>query len=323
MEPPAKCLILASSGPPPDFPTLTLYDTPIPHGSSFPYLGVSFGSDGTIDAQLLVQRNAHAEVSAMRTFHSISVLPTGLGRLLCSRLYSQFIRPKMMYGLAICTFNKKHRQILESAQSTCLRMIYGAHHKSSTVVMAHLANLPSMTERITILQAKLLLRAYNLPGDALLTAIIPLIQRARNGSWYKLKTNNLIWRQLPLPRSETTTLELNSAIRSYRRDIYKHRCRRRYSKLINQCRKSLGLDPILKLPMSRLERSLCIRWRLGWLPSIKPLPCPKCSQITSSRRHLANCFDFNHRLRAPRTVDYPISFILNRLPKALPNLQLR
>lgn len=142
-------------------------------------------------------------------------------------------------------------------------MIYGAHHKSSTVVMAHLANLASMTERITILQAKFLVRTYNLPDDALLTAIIPLIQRARNGSWYKLKTNNLIWRQLPLPRSETTTLELNSAIRSYRRDIYKHRCRRRYSKLINQCRKSLGIDPILKLPMSRLERSLCIRWRLG------------------------------------------------------------
>jgi hypothetical protein len=44
-------------------------------------------------------------------------------------------------------------------------------------------------------------------------------------------------------------------------------------------------DSILWLPMSRAERSRCIRWRLGWLPGGKPKPCPHHPDFFLTKSH--------------------------------------
>ncbi|KAI9248565.1 hypothetical protein BDA99DRAFT_525027 [Phascolomyces articulosus] len=46
--------------------------------------------------------------------------------------------------------------------------------------------------------------------------------------------------------------------------------------LLALCRSELVLDPILWAPMTRKERSCCIRWRIGWLPGDRPKPCIRC-----------------------------------------------
>ncbi|OAD67591.1 hypothetical protein PHYBLDRAFT_73284 [Phycomyces blakesleeanus NRRL 1555(-)] len=57
--------------------------------------------------------------------------------------------------------------------------------------------------------------------------------------------------------------------------------------LIHACRPVLGVDPILFLPASCVERGHLIRWRMGWLPD-KPKKYP-CGSDHTSRRHLLNC----------------------------------
>ncbi|KAG1272035.1 hypothetical protein G6F66_013425 [Rhizopus arrhizus] len=37
--------------------------------------------------------------------------------------------------------------------------------------------------------------------------------------------------------------------------------------LLRACRPALVVDPILYVPATRAERSLLVRWRLGWLPA--------------------------------------------------------
>ncbi|ORE07731.1 hypothetical protein BCV72DRAFT_325674 [Rhizopus microsporus var. microsporus] len=46
--------------------------------------------------------------------------------------------------------------------------------------------------------------------------------------------------------------------------------------------------------MTRSERSRCVRWRLGWLPH-----------------------DTHNRLQMPKSIDDPLSYLLNLLPPTL------
>ncbi|KAG1167700.1 hypothetical protein G6F36_012458 [Rhizopus arrhizus] len=88
----------------------------------------------------------------------------------------------------------------------------------------------------------------------------------------------------------------------------------RTSKQLSHCRRSISIDPILWLPMSKSERSRCIRWRLGWLPDGKPRPCPKHPMQQLSKNHAINCLDMHRRLFMPKTAQDPLSFLLNMLP---------
>ncbi|KAG1492508.1 hypothetical protein G6F52_012746 [Rhizopus delemar] len=88
----------------------------------------------------------------------------------------------------------------------------------------------------------------------------------------------------------------------------------RTSKQLSHCRRSISIDPILWLPMSKSERSRCIRRRLGWLLGGKPRPCPKHPTQQLSKNHAINCLDMHRRLFMPETVQDPLSFLLNMLP---------
>ncbi|KAI8136748.1 hypothetical protein BJV82DRAFT_703682 [Fennellomyces sp. T-0311] len=164
-------------------------------------------------------------------------------------------------------------------------MIYGANKTSSTAVILHMSRLPPVTDRIAILQIKFLIRAHNLPTDALLTAMLPRMTRTRSRSWEALKSLNLIWSNLTRPQKEATDKEVREVIREYQQNQHQIRCSRWNTKLLNSCRTQLGIDPILWLPMSPAERMTCIRYRLGWLPSGKPAPCPRCCHFPGMNRH--------------------------------------
>ncbi|KAG1522961.1 hypothetical protein G6F52_005411 [Rhizopus delemar] len=112
----------------------------------------------------------------MNVLSSIGVNPSGFSKLLCSRFYAQIVRPQMEYGIAINCFNHSQLKSLEEAQDKCICKIYGASRKTSTKVMLHLAKLPTMRERVAILQAQFLFRSLSLPEDTLLYRLMAHIQ---------------------------------------------------------------------------------------------------------------------------------------------------
>ncbi|KAG2224762.1 hypothetical protein INT45_005286 [Circinella minor] len=139
---PAKCVIMMSHTSDQSF---YLYGEEIPQAPTFKYLGIPFDNTGNIDPTRLIQQNSSSALAVMRVFRSIGVNPT-----------------------AITWFSDKQTKLLEEAQNNCLHLIFVAHKTFSTKVIRHITRLPAMAERISILQTKLLVRAYDLPSDTLL-----------------------------------------------------------------------------------------------------------------------------------------------------------
>ncbi|CAO3623098.1 unnamed protein product [Mucor hiemalis] len=86
--------------------------------------------------------------------------------------------------------------------------------------------------------------------------------------------------------------------------------------LLRRCRPTLGFDPILSAPTTRQERSLLVRWRLGWLPG-NPDDCP-CDEDRTSQRHFHECRaippDLWDDLPHPPPGQFKIDHAINLLP---------
>ncbi|KAG2224392.1 hypothetical protein INT45_002931 [Circinella minor] len=89
--------------------TYQLYNSTIPKATFFIYLGIPVNYKGQLDGKQLIARNATSAEKAMRILSSIGISPTGVSKILSVRLYTQFIRPKLEYGLAITTPNKQQQ----------------------------------------------------------------------------------------------------------------------------------------------------------------------------------------------------------------------
>ncbi|KAL4214188.1 hypothetical protein AB4K20DRAFT_1792719 [Rhizopus microsporus] len=207
------------------------------------------------------------------------------------------VRTKFIYEIKLGIINNRILDI-EETQNNCIKKIYSTRGKVSTKVMLHMLKLPLMSERVSILQTQFLFRFLYLPEDALLYTLsrIPL------------------WKSLLSTTEEPDTRSLKAAKRRFLQQNLEIRQRCRDSKLLSNCRRSISLDPILWLPMSKSERSRCIRWRLGWLPGGKPRPCPKHPTQLLSKKHAISCLDMHQRLFMPETIRDPLSFLLNILP---------
>ncbi|KAG1139832.1 hypothetical protein G6F37_001288 [Rhizopus arrhizus] len=83
------------------------------------------------------------------------------------------VRAQMEYGLAVSVLNHGHLKKLESCQNECIRRISGGSSRSSVNFMLHLIQQPSMTDRVSILQANFLKRFTDLPDDLLLQKLLP------------------------------------------------------------------------------------------------------------------------------------------------------
>ena len=153
---PAKCVIVQPKN---TEHTYHLYDTPTPNQTSFVYPGIPINNKGFLDVQQLIGRNSLSAINSMRILNNIGLRPYGFSWILSSQLYTQFIRPKLEYGLAILTFTEPQSVTIKKAQNQCIHMIYGAHSKSETKIMRYLTKLPSVSEWIAILQVKYIYRA--------------------------------------------------------------------------------------------------------------------------------------------------------------------
>ncbi|EIE91862.1 hypothetical protein RO3G_16573 [Rhizopus delemar RA 99-880] len=267
---PSKCVILDNQ---PQTVEYAIYDQVLPQATTFTYLGIPFKPGGHLDPEKLVQSNIFKAMSTINVLSSIGVNPSGFSKLLCSRFYAQIVRPQMEYGIAINCFNHSQLKSLEEAQDKCIYKIYGASRKTSTKVMLHLAKLPTMRERVAILQAQFLFRSLSLPEDTLLYRLMPHIQYTRGHQWYKL-SKTALWKLMPPTITDFDIRGFRVIKKKFLHFNLEKQIQGKNSRLLSSCRPTITLDPILWLPMTHEERSRCIRWRLGWLPGGAPKPCP-------------------------------------------------
>jgi hypothetical protein len=326
---PDKCVIVNSPTVHGSSP-LKLYGSAIPTATSFTYLGLPIDNKGKLNTGLLLQRNIQSALGAMRGgLQPLGLSSTSFSRLTAARLYTTFIRPKMEYGLAISLYLAKELKSLEKAQDQCLRMLFRGHRTASTAVFKHMTNLPSMEYRVDRLVFKMVCRIKNLPEDTLLSVITRACS-AENYRWPKLVKNSTFWNTLPPSPTVRTRVSDNPTFQN------KH-CKEQRQQaftaiitrtappppvLLSACRKQIGIDPILFLPMTIYERSRLVRWRMGWLPA-RPLPCSKCGGVVhASRTHLLACLSVASRLNITgETTPNPLDYFLNNfLPTKKPVL---
>jgi hypothetical protein len=294
---PAKCVLVNS---PSDYGGrhLKLYGSEIPIADSFSYLGIPINRKDQLDTQLLLDRNIQSAVSAMRVgLRPLGFASAAFSRMVASKLYSVFIRPKLEYGLCVCILLAKHMKALEKAHNTCLRLAFGGHPKSSTAVLCHMTNLPSMSDRFQMPMFKSVIRIQELPEDTLLDTIIRTISRA-TFQWFRLLKLSELWAKFPEGTTDTRLQLVYEAgfmgrhFLEYRQQVHDallSHPTRAPPVLIVACRPTLGVDPILYLPMSLHSRSRLRRWRMGWL-SARPIAC-RCGAPHASRSHLILCLD--------------------------------
>ncbi|CEG74667.1 hypothetical protein RMATCC62417_09838 [Rhizopus microsporus] len=287
---PKKCVVV---DPSPTRQKYYLYNSELPNEDYFPYPGVPIKSGGIVDKSALLQQHINKPLGTIRQLITLGVNKNGLGYLLSTRFYAQIVRPQLEYGLAITTFNLREIQSLENYQNQCIRQIFSGRLSTSTKIMLHLTNLPNTKDRISILQAQFLFKASFLPVDALLTKLLPYIQSQRISKWFQLSKSSL-WTSISNERLDTTSHNNFIRKRQFLIDSHRSKLREKSSKLLSHCCNDLIVDPILRIPMIRSERLRCVRWRLGWLP-----------------------LDMNTRLQLPKSIDDPLSYLLNLLSPTL------
>ncbi|CEP19310.1 hypothetical protein [Parasitella parasitica] len=167
-----------------------------------------------------------------------------------------------------------------------------------------------MTDRARILQTKYLIRSLQLPDDTLLQRLLPHIKTsASRSTWYKL-TAIPLWKECFPILDVLDWPTFNKLKLQFLEDSYKALCTGPYSKLIPTCRPEMIVDTILFLPMTNIERSQVLRWRLGWLPGGIPRPCLSHPLEKFTRTHATECLHMHSRLKMPISVEHSLSYVL-------------
>ncbi|KAG1292455.1 hypothetical protein G6F62_004870 [Rhizopus arrhizus] len=178
-----------------------------------------------------------------------------------------------------------------------------------------------MKERVHLLQAKLLLRSVYSPDDTLVYKFLPYVRPAASRSqWYKL-SKTPVWQRYSSSIDDDDGLDPRLFVAvciEYLDDNLDERRNGTNSVLLFACRSTLGIAPVLWLPMSYSERSRLVRWLLGWLPGGESKPCIFHPTEKFTRSHAIWCLHMHRRLQMPLSEPDPLSFLLNKLPTKRP-----
>ncbi|KAI8990897.1 hypothetical protein BDF20DRAFT_841396 [Mycotypha africana] len=233
---------------------------------------------------------------------AIGVNHKGFNQLLSTRFYTQIVRTQLEYGLAISSFS-----------SPQIKRIFGGNSCSLTKVMLHLTDLPSMKERVHRLQGKFLLRSINGSRDTLLSRFLPYLRASASLShWYKLSKTPLWQRCCNFNNPDRIdTRVFNTTYHELRVENLQTQRQANNSVLLS-CRPFHGVDPFLWLPMTPVERSRVIRWRLSLLPGGVPKSGIYHPNVMFTRKHSIICLHMHRRLQMPFTHPSPLIFDLTR-----------
>ncbi|CEP12433.1 hypothetical protein [Parasitella parasitica] len=310
---PTKCAILEH--PTTLLPSYTLYDIPIPTAPSFKYLGMHFNYRG-MNTQLFIDNTKTKVETTMRRIHQIGARTSGFSLPLSIKIYCQFVRPQIEYGLCITNINATNKPALERIQDDCLRLIVGGFRNSSVKSLRVMANLPSMVERWYTLNSKYTIRLSTMPEDSLIYLINST--NTRYSRLHLLQKKNLIYQNYISAIGSSTSSShslLKSLVSSFRSQAIIDST----DTMIRACRSDLIVDPILTLPMTRKERRRLLRWRMNWLPGMKTT-CYCGGDM--SRNHILTCpaipEPYWDNIQRANGTQHPIDYCLKQLPIAKP-----
>ena len=327
---PTKCEILNASS---SETVYMLYGEPIPHCSTFRYLGIPFSANG-LDQSLLINQSRTKAVAAMQSLRASGVHMYGFGLTSALRAYKIFVHPIIEYGIAISFLTALQTTELDEIQRQCLRMCIcrPANQKAiGTLTLSSLSALPDLRTRYHTLQTKFALRARTLPTTTLVVCILPQLQKPMSEVRWPALRYNVLWKsvQLLMRRPNPPRCPLSEAIRAQMQS--------QIDKLVSHATKYITIkrglrqpvwDPTLLLPCTRKERHRLVKWRLAWLPPTPSILC-QCALASANRDHLSSCTLISADLRSFRwslsalTPDPPtgcdaIDIALNLLPRKVP-----
>lgn len=250
------------NAPSTDTSTYFLYGTAIPPQPSFPYLGIPIGPGGYLLSKDLIQHIVNKTLQTMNRMSAIGANHKGFSPLLSIRFCSQIVRSQLEYGLAVSAISSTQMKKLEECQTKCIRSIFGGNPRSSTKVMLHLTNQPTMKERVHRLQGKCLLRPLNGPEDTLLSHFLPYLRTSASlCHWYKLSKTPAWQRCCTSDNIESLNIwQFNAIFKDFRQENLQKQCAATNSVLLSACHPILGVDPILWLPMNPAERNRLAPW---------------------------------------------------------------
>jgi hypothetical protein len=206
---PTKCQIITTPPPPGSPPpyTYSLYNTPLPITDTATYLGLPFNQYGIAKSKMIHQATTKA-IRQQQLLRHLGLHQYSMGIHHALKAYRIFVRPIMEYGLAIINVNPIHQRILQQCQQQCIRLLLNHHADANTptTIIEHIANLPTIKTRISILQFRFLRRSSKLPPAILIANIIKsfLPFQYCDDEWKRMTKPNTMWQQYQKQKIEKT-----------------------------------------------------------------------------------------------------------------------
>ncbi|KAI9310197.1 hypothetical protein BX666DRAFT_1870713, partial [Dichotomocladium elegans] len=258
------------------------------------------------DIDQLIKHSTKKGTNAMQLLWKIGAHQYGFGMGPALRIYCTFVQPVLEYSLAIAPLNADQTKLLETAQTTCIRLATNvvSRRPVPTIVQKHIADLPSMALQAAILAFKFVHRAHWQPRMTLLCAVIRSFLHVdnaesssgeRDAHWRTLTTGAALWQDYtnlaadpPLPRDPIAEFIINA-----HRDLELEVRREKFPAVAHACPTCMW-DLILYLPATTRQRHQLVKWRVHWLPSFPPKDC-RCGFRKAKRSHYLECTGFSRR----------------------------
>ncbi|KAG2217776.1 hypothetical protein INT45_011833, partial [Circinella minor] len=256
----------------------------------FQYLGIPFDHQGINSDQLVKQRITKA-TGNMELLRQMGVNQYSVGLWSGIRVYRTFIRSVLEYSLAITALSAKHKDKLNNAQKSCIKMALNRNRFTPflTIVPLVLADLPSMQTRTRILQLKFVTRLQDLPLSTMARSIELSFLKRKNSDkqWKHLTSNNPFYQLYNKLKKDSNPLTASYPLKNCRcgasaakREHYDF-CPLLFT-LLNDLKSAFGdipalpqeqqpLDYILR-PLPRSEFGLTVgKWQTVWPALIRVL----------------------------------------------------
>ena len=249
----------------------------------FSYLGIRFNENG-LDTETHIKEMKQKMSRTTQFFNGIGWNGGGYRVGTKVAIYKSFIRPKMEYGLAIMSINKKCMKVMESAQYESLCSMWSVSKKSSYKTIQLLTGLPSMGIRVGLLKSKWNHRYEFVKEDDLM--LLPKIENWNLKHGIVTVMNQVL---------------LNSTIQS--EELSEKGCIKKFSKeYFDTLKRNIPIflsTPLIEIDVSKLQNLLKGKvgnkndlhtislFILNKYPA-KPEPCGKCG-VKLSKKHLVSC----------------------------------
>ena len=157
---PNKCVVLRNGRHCATNLEFKLYGETLPVETRFEYLGITFQQSG-IDWDENIKKRTKKAQTMTNIIAGVGMNGTGFSPEASVRIYKQFIRPIMEYGLQLKVQNQTNEKKMQKVQNSALRSILSANRNTSVAALHRLLKIERIRKRNQILNATYYGRLHN------------------------------------------------------------------------------------------------------------------------------------------------------------------